>query len=89
MENLRRLCLALVLCAAFALPAFAGEMPAPPCANPGDISGPPGEQNGPPCMAPGETQGPGFATSTEAGEPDVGQTGLAASLILFALGGGL
>ena len=89
MKNLRRFCLALFLCAVFALPAFAGDINTPPCTDPGDMSAPPGENNGPPCAAPGDVSTPpGEASSLAAGEPDVGQTGrLAASLILFALGG--
>ena len=94
MKNLRRLGIALTLCTAFALPAFAGEVNAPPCPDPGEMSGPPcrspGEVNGPP--APGDTQGPSFATSSATGETDPGETQgptLVASMILFALGGGL
>lgn len=41
MKNFRRICLALTICAAFAMPAIAGETQTPPCPDPGEANGPP------------------------------------------------
>jgi len=68
MKTFCRLCFAVVLTAAFAMPALAdgGITQTPGFAAPGETQGPPcadpGATQGPPCLDPGETHGPGFAT---------------------------
>ena len=63
MKNLRKLGAAVVLTAALALSAFAGETPTPPCAAPA-----PGQIETPPCSAaPGEMDTPGV-TATAPGD---------------------
>jgi|GEM_PF-2644236 len=58
MKNFRRLCFTLLLAAAFAVPAFAGDMQTPPCVDPGQIETPPGETQTPPCAANRDTEEP-------------------------------
>ena len=67
MKNFRRLCFAVLLAAAFTIPALASETSTPPCANPG-------ETQTPPCSGftvQGETQGPSVASTGEIGCPGV------------------
>jgi hypothetical protein len=69
MKNFRRFSAAILLAAAFSVPALAGEMNSPPCPNPG-------ETNSPPCTAPGETSGPpGFASSGDTQGPSIAVSG--------------
>ncbi len=59
MKNLRRICFAIILAAAFTVPALAGEVNSPPCPDPG-------EMNAPPCTTePGFTQGPSAGASDQ------------------------
>jgi hypothetical protein len=68
MRKLQKLSAAVALTFAFALSAFAGEIPTPPCANPA-----PGQIETPPCSAaPGDMETPaGTSTSGDMGTPTV------------------
>ena len=84
MKNFRRICFAIVLAAAFTVPALAGETQGPSCTDPGQTDTPPcttapGETQGPGALAPGETQGPPSAPGETQG------TNLAWSVILLAI----
>jgi hypothetical protein len=86
MKNFRRLCFAIMLTAAFTVPALAGDVHVPGAPAPGDSHTPgapaPGDMNSPP-TAQGQTQG-----SDEAAPGDILTPGLAeiVSAILIAFG---
>ena len=75
MKTLKAICTAAILALALSVPAYAGDMQTPGCANPGDISTP-GETT----AAPGDIDSPAV-TSTDPG--DIGSPGFAD--ILWAL----
>ena len=81
MKNFRRLCFAIVLTAAFTVPALAGIIHTPGPSEPGDVHVPgapsPGDMNSPP-TASGPTQG-----ADDAAPGDILTPGLDA--ILFAV----
>jgi hypothetical protein len=89
MKNFRRICFAMVLAAAFTVPALAGDTQSPPCADPGQTDTPPcstapGETQGPNSAAPGETQG-----SDDPAPGETQGTNLAWSVILLTIQGAL
>lgn len=79
MKTLKRFSAVLVLLSLFCMTAMAGEIPTPPCTDPGQTSTPPcaapGETSGPPGQAqsatdsasPGETHGPPLAEAIGVG----------------------
>ena len=88
MKNFRRVCFAIMLTAAFTMPALAGDQQGPSEPNPGDVHVPgapsPGDMNSPP----GETSTPPSAQTQGAdvaAPGDILTPGLTA--ILFAIEG--
>lgn len=87
MKNFRRLCLGLVLLAAFTMPVLAGEVHTPGAPAPGETQTPPapGDTQGPGAMASGSTQGPSVMAFGDTQCPP----SLTASMILLIIQGGI